>query len=117
MAVAIIEHDLNTHLMGDICYWRCPDMRDFDLSCQPKIALDQEGEPKERYGNCQQQDAAEAARHLETASGQVTCSTLAFFLVFTQKLTWAQKTKTCGDTKPQANKANDQQENLRPAEL
>jgi hypothetical protein len=40
MAVAIIQHDFNTHLMGDIGDGRGPNMRDFDLSCQPKIALD-----------------------------------------------------------------------------
>src|SRR6266566_1400625 len=45
------------------------------------------------------------------------CSIVAFFLVFTQKPAPAKKTKTRCDKKPQATKANENQENLRPAEL
>jgi hypothetical protein len=40
-----------------------------------------------------------------------------FFLVFMQKPARAEKTKACCDKKPQAYKANEQQDHLLPADL
>src|SRR5712692_4448438 len=100
MTIAIVEDQLDAHLVGYICYLRSSNLSHLYFTRQTKIALYQERYPQKRNGHCQEHDTTQATLKPEATPGKSDCTSIVVFVNLTHQPAPVEQPQTRRDKQP-----------------